>query len=94
MAARDVVAQRAGRLAAVHDWLVEEVPVALVFNGISHAVMMASPDHLEDFAFGFALTEGLLDSPSELYGVDQCEGPGGLEVHLQVSAACMFGHES
>ncbi|NBS76323.1 MAG: hypothetical protein EBT28_02535, partial [Betaproteobacteria bacterium] len=50
--------------------LAEEVPVALVFNGISHAVMMTSPVHLEDFALGFALTEGLIDHPSQLYGVD------------------------
>ena len=44
--------------------LAEEVPVALVFNGITHAVMMASPANLEDFALGFALTEGLLQNPS------------------------------
>ena len=50
--------------------LAEEVPVALVFNGISHAVMMASPADLEDFALGFALTEGLIDSPSQLYGIE------------------------
>jgi len=50
--------------------LAEEVPVALVFNGITHAVMMASPNDLEDFALGFALTEGLLQTPSQLFGVD------------------------
>ena len=53
-----------------HLALAEEVPVALVFNGISHAVMMASPTDLEDFALGFALSEGLMQQPSQLYGVD------------------------
>jgi FdhD protein len=46
--------------------LAEEVPVAFVVNGISHAVMMATPADLDDFALGFALTEGLIDSPSQL----------------------------
>ena len=47
--------------------LADEMPVALVFNGISHAVMMATPLHLEDFALGFALSEGLIDQASQLY---------------------------
>jgi FdhD protein len=66
--------------------LAEEVPVALVFNGISHAVMMASPVHLDDFALGFALTEGLIDHPSQLYGVDVSHQPNGIELQLEVAA--------
>lgn len=70
------------------DWLAEETPVALVFNGISHAVMMATPADLEDFALGFAMTEGLLLDPSELRGVDVVEVHNGIEIHLEVSSAC------
>ena len=67
--------------------LAEEVPVAFVVNGISHAVMMASPADLEDFALGFALTEGLIDSPSQLYDIEHGVLPQGIEVRLQVAAA-------
>jgi len=46
--------------------LAEEAPVALVMNGQVHAVMLATPRDLADFALGFALTEGIVDSPGEL----------------------------
>lgn len=45
---------------------VPEVPVALEYNGLSYAVMMASPGDLEDFARGFALTEGLAEHPDNI----------------------------
>ena len=79
---------RAGARMRHSDWLAEEVPVALVFNGISHAVMLASPADLEDFALGFGLSEGLLAHPAELYGVDLEQGADGIEVHMEVAAAC------
>ena len=68
--------------------LAEELPVALVFNGISHAVMMATPLHLEDFALGFALSEGLIDQASQLYGVEVIEQALGMEVHIDIAAQC------
>ena len=74
----------------VSDWIARETPIALVFNGISHAVMMASPGDLEDFALGFGITEGLLASPDELYGVDVNEVRQGVEVHLEVASACAW----
>ena len=56
-----------GKVEAVVDHVAEEVPVALVYNGISHAVMLASPSHLEDFGVGFSLTEGIIDHAGEVY---------------------------
>ena len=68
--------------------LAEEVPVALVFNGISHAVMMATPLHLEDFALGFALTEGLIDQASQIYGVEVIQQAQGIELQIDIAAQC------
>jgi formate dehydrogenase accessory protein FdhD len=65
-----------------------EVPVALVLNGISHAVMMATPLDLEDFALGFALTEGLLRTPADLLDVEVEVGEDGVSLQMRVTAAC------
>jgi FdhD protein len=50
-----------------------EIPVALEYNGLSYAVMMASPSDLEDFVTGFALTEGLAKAVSDVVGLDLAE---------------------
>jgi FdhD protein len=56
---------------------VPEAPVALEFNGLSYAVMMATPADLEDFALGFALTEGLAKQPSDLADIAVAEVENG-----------------
>src|SRR5690606_34910175 len=50
---------RGGAASATDDTLIRELPVALVYNGVSHVVMMATPTRLEDFALGFSLSEGI-----------------------------------
>lgn len=62
--------------------LVREAPVALVCNGTTLGVMMASPVDLEDFALGFALTEGVLLSMDELLEIEIVEHPNGHEARL------------
>lgn len=68
------------------ETLVDEVPVALVYNGISHAVMLATPADLEDFALGFSLSEGILAAPGQLYDVEIADCADGMEVHLEIAA--------
>ncbi|AUG98594.1 sulfurtransferase FdhD [Prodigiosinella confusarubida] len=73
------------------DWLAEEVPVALVYNGISHVVMMASPKDLELFAMGFSLSEGIIQSPQDIYGIDVVPVCNGIEVQVELSSRRFAG---
>lgn len=76
---------------AQDDWLADEVPVALVYNGISHVVMMATPKDLEAFALGFSLSEGIIASPDDIYGIDIQFSCGGIEVQVELSSRRFMG---
>ncbi len=69
------------------DQIAEEKAVAMVYNGISHAVMMATPLNLEDFALGFSLTEGIINDRSQFYGVDIVRSELGFECRIEVPSA-------
>lgn len=76
---------RHGVMTAEVDHLAEEVPVALEYNGISHAVMLATPADLEDFAVGFSLSEGIVDAASDIYGIDVESGAQGITVKVEIA---------
>ncbi|EPM0860846.1 formate dehydrogenase accessory sulfurtransferase FdhD [Klebsiella aerogenes] len=73
------------------DEVAEEVPVALVYNGISHVVMMATPHDLEHFAVGFSLSEGIIQSRQEIYGMDVVQACNGVEVQIELSSRRFMG---
>ena len=75
-----------GDLQSVEDCLAEETPVALIYNGISHAVMLATAENLEDFALGFSLSEGILQNVDELYGIEVQVQNNGIELHCEIAS--------
>jgi FdhD protein len=77
---------RDGAAAPVEAWLAVEVPVALEYNGISHAVMLATPHDLEDFALGFSLSEGILERATDFYGVEVTASASGVTLALDIAA--------
>jgi len=68
-----------------HDQLAVEIPVALEFNDVSHAVMLATPCDLESFALGFALSEGIVGNRAEFRRAVVEESPLGITVHCEIS---------
>ncbi len=90
----DVERWQKGTTSTTKDYVAAEVPVALEYNGISHAVMMASPCDLEDFAVGFSITEGIVADPGEVYEVDVSEVSEvepGIHVSMRIAAERFAG---
>lgn len=72
------------------DLLAEETPIALQYNGISHATLLASPADLEDFALGFSLTEGIVARPDQIRNIEIHPQPAGIVIELDIASACVF----
>ena len=80
-----VAARIAWRHGQAHEGcrqLADEVPVALSYNGASYAVMLATPNALEDFATGFSLTEGIVDSAAEIEDITTHLGNNGIVLRI------------
>ncbi|OAF10721.1 sufurtransferase FdhD [Bradyrhizobium centrolobii] len=76
------IAWRDGRAVATSRLVAEETAIALSYNGSTHAVMMATPDNLEDFGIGFTLTEGIVEHASEIRSIEVIPSEIGLEVRM------------
>ena len=88
-ASRTVAAlrRRAGHALSNEAELPEETAIAFEFNGISGAVMMATPADFDDFALGFALTEGIVDERGEIFGIEARAGERGITLEIELAQA-------
>lgn len=83
------MAWRDGRLDGVDEWLAEEVPVAMVYNGISHAVMLATPHDLQDFAVGFSLAERIVRSAHDIRDIETTITDHGVALAIDIAPGAM-----
>ncbi|NCV54583.1 MAG: sulfurtransferase FdhD, partial [Betaproteobacteria bacterium] len=67
------------------DFLSNEFPVAISFNGISHVVMMATPMDLEDFVIGFSFTEGIISSIDDVFDIEISKNDHGIDVEVEIA---------
>src|ERR1700749_2958071 len=65
----------------------EETAVALTYNGGTYAVMMATPQDLEDFAVGFSFSEGIINSLADIDSLDIMRLDDGVELRIWLSKA-------
>lgn len=76
------IVRRNGTVTSGRRFVPEEVPIAFSFNGTTHAVMMASPADLEDFAVGFAITERIVVSPEDIEKMAIVDHDEGVDIQM------------
>jgi FdhD protein len=69
-----------------------EVPVNLIYGGIPFAVMMTTPTDMEDFAVGFSLTEGIIQSPKDIRGIRLKAEEQGLKLAIDLTPKKLQEH--
>ncbi|ROT45416.1 formate dehydrogenase accessory sulfurtransferase FdhD [Pusillimonas sp. NJUB218] len=79
----------AAELHAETDVLANEMAIALEYNGISHATVLATPLNLEDLAYGFSLTEGIIRRPADIYDIETREQDNGIVIQVTIASACI-----
>ena len=80
-------ARRSGRLGDGERFVPEETPVAFSYAGSTHAVMMATPADLEDFATGFSLTEGVITDLAEIETIEVVAEDKGIDLQIRLADA-------
>ena len=69
---------------AIDRSVISEAPIAIEYNGIGYAVMMATPIDLADYAVGFSLSEGLIERPDDILALDVHQSELGWILRIQL----------
>lgn len=69
---------------AIDRAVISEAPIAIEYNGIGYAVMMATPIDLQDYAVGFSLSEGLIERPDDILALDVHQSELGWILRIQL----------
>lgn len=78
-----------GQWQTVEDSVLVEVPVALIYNGYPHVVVMCTPHDIVDFVYGFSLTEGIIKSLNDIRSIELLPNEQGLEVMIEIDPLCV-----
>jgi FdhD protein len=81
---REAQRHRGSTVTRVNDAVAEEIPIAFIYNDRPHAVMMATPADLEDFALGFSLSEAIIADASECQKVEIVPALAGIELRITI----------
>jgi FdhD protein len=82
-----VTAWRGGSISASSRTVPEETAIAITYDRVSFAVMMATPENLEDFAIGFSISEGIVENASDITALDIVPVEAGIECRMSLAPA-------
>ena len=81
---RGAISVRWDGFEAITRRIAEETPVAIIYNKLSYAVMMATPADLEDFGTGFSITERIVSDPRQITGIEVRDTGLGVELRIGI----------
>lgn len=87
---RKVTLLEKGIASELTDYLANEVRIALVYNGIAHTVMLASPQDLEAFAIGFTLSERIVSHINDIKSVELEFTNEGILIQIEINQRCFM----
>ena len=85
----DVVSHHNDEWMQKEDSLIAEEPIQFIYNGVPHLVMMCTPIDLEDLAYGFSLTEGIVHSEKQILSINVKSTDVGIELHIEIEPVLM-----
>src|SRR5688572_18214416 len=87
-----VISFATGAITATRRPLPSEEPVGILYGGVPFAVMMVTPSHLEEFAYGFSLTEGVIESRHSIRSICIEQTENGLQCSIDLTPDRLHAH--